>query len=107
DHRAELAGPHHPGDQRAAGPGRALRAAAARARPRPTRAAEGGRALTRRPRFAQGAERMRHTRFFKPEHAGLMHSPSWLRCEKLIKAFEEAWRREQAPRIADYLHAEG
>jgi predicted ATPase len=34
-------------------------------------------------------------------------SPSWSRCEDLIKAFESAWRSGQFPRIADYLWSEG
>ncbi|MCI0461198.1 MAG: serine/threonine-protein kinase, partial [Gemmataceae bacterium] len=49
---------------------------------------------------------MRRTRFSNPEHFQLMTSPSWSRCEGLIKAFEEAWRRGPAPGIADYLRAE-
>jgi predicted ATPase/tRNA A-37 threonylcarbamoyl transferase component Bud32 len=50
---------------------------------------------------------MRETRFSNPELVPLLSSPSWSRCEGLIKAFEEAWRRGQVPSIGDYLHADG
>ena len=50
---------------------------------------------------------MRRTRFSNPEHIWLLSSPSWSVCEGLIKAFEEAWRRGQAPVITDYLRADG
>src|SRR5262249_31955103 len=33
--------------------------------------------------------------------------PGWARCEALLKAFEQAWRRGEAPALADYLLADG
>jgi predicted ATPase len=47
------------------------------------------------------------TRFSNPEHVWQLTSPSWSRCEGLIKSFEEAWRRGSAPDLEDYLRAEG
>jgi predicted ATPase len=37
----------------------------------------------------------------------LLNSPAWSDCERLIKAFEAAWRRGDAPGIEEYLRAEG
>ncbi len=50
---------------------------------------------------------MQRTRFSKPEHDWPLTGPTWSLCEGLIKAFEDAWRRGQAPAIADYLRADG
>jgi hypothetical protein len=47
------------------------------------------------------------SRFSDPEHAELLASPSWSRCEGLIRDFEDAWRRGREPALADYLQAEG
>ncbi|MCI0458902.1 MAG: protein kinase [Gemmataceae bacterium] len=46
---------------------------------------------------------MRRTRFSNPEHSWLLAGPSWSFCEGLIKAFEDAWQRGQAPAVADFL----
>src|SRR5262249_28123867 len=46
-------------------------------------------------------------RFSSPDLLALLGSPAWSRCEGLIKSFEEAWRRGQAPAIRDYLNADG
>jgi predicted ATPase len=45
--------------------------------------------------------------FSDPEQARLLDSPDWPACERLIKAFEDAWRRGDAPAIRDHLAAEG
>src|SRR5438067_1270803 len=42
-----------------------------------------------------------------PARARLLASPAWGRCEGLIRAFEAAWGRGEAPAIRDYLRAEG
>jgi predicted ATPase len=41
------------------------------------------------------------------EDAPHLGSPSWSACELLIKAFEEAWGRNEAPDIGKYLRAGG
>jgi predicted ATPase/predicted Ser/Thr protein kinase len=41
------------------------------------------------------------------EHRSLLSTPAWSDCERLIKAFEEAWRHDRAPGIEDYLRADG
>jgi predicted ATPase len=43
----------------------------------------------------------------KSENLPFLISPAWSDCEALIKAFEQAWRRNEAPGIADYLRADG
>src|SRR5262245_64186208 len=50
---------------------------------------------------------MRQTRFLSPEHSRLLNSPSWTRCEKIIKSFEEAWRRGESPTIEGFLNVDG
>src|SRR5262245_40815355 len=50
---------------------------------------------------------MGRSRISNPEHLRLLASPSWSRCEGLLKAFEEAWRRGPAPAVEDFLHADG
>jgi predicted ATPase len=41
------------------------------------------------------------------ENEPLLGGPAWSACELLIKAFEEAWRRNEAPDIDKYLRADG
>src|SRR5207248_3546425 len=55
----------------------------------------------------RGARCMGQTRFSDPEHVRVLADPAWARCEGLIKAFEEAWRRGPAPGLGDYLRADG
>ncbi|MCI0380815.1 MAG: protein kinase [Gemmataceae bacterium] len=50
---------------------------------------------------------MQWTRYDDPEHAQLLASPSWSRCEALIKEFEVAWQSGLAPAIVDFLRIEG
>jgi serine/threonine protein kinase/predicted ATPase len=50
---------------------------------------------------------MRQSRFTNPELARMLADPAWAPCERLIKSFEDAWRRGPAPNIADYLCVAG
>jgi serine/threonine protein kinase/predicted ATPase len=50
---------------------------------------------------------MRWSKMAKSENRSLLNSPAWSDCERLIKAFEEAWRRGETPRLEDYLRADG
>src|SRR5690242_6756650 len=42
---------------------------------------------------------MAPVRLSNPELSALLGTPAWSRCEGVIKSFEEAWRRGQAPTI--------
>ena len=50
---------------------------------------------------------MRRSKMAGTENMPLMNSPAWSECEGLIKAFEAAWRRGDAPAIEEYLRTEG
>jgi adenylate cyclase len=50
---------------------------------------------------------MRRNHFDNSEYSHLLNSPGWSRCEALIQAFEEAWRRGETPVLREYLRAEG
>src|SRR5947199_5064280 len=43
----------------------------------------------------------------RPARARLLASPGWGRCEGLIRAFEAAWARGEAPALRDFLRADG
>ena len=45
--------------------------------------------------------------FDNPDPTPPPDGPTWSYCEGLIKAFEEAWRRGEAPAIRDYLRTDG
>lgn len=49
---------------------------------------------------------MQCSRFEDPGHQELLASPSWSRCEGLIKSFEESWRAGRMPAIEDYLRVD-
>src|SRR5436190_5342794 len=50
---------------------------------------------------------MRRARSESAERARLSDGPGWTRCEALIKAFEEAWGRGEAPALSAYLEHAG
>jgi serine/threonine protein kinase/predicted ATPase len=50
---------------------------------------------------------MRRFNITSHDSAQLLSSPAWSHCEVLIRAFEEAWRRGDAPRIQEYLRVDG
>src|SRR5215204_5745329 len=50
---------------------------------------------------------MPRTSFSNSELATLLGSPAWVRCEQLIRQFEQAWRVGPDPAIGDYLRVEG
>jgi predicted ATPase/predicted Ser/Thr protein kinase len=58
-------------------------------------------------RGAEGSPLMRRTRISDLEHLRLLASDSWSPCEALVKAFEDAWRRGDAPALADFVRADG
>jgi predicted ATPase len=47
------------------------------------------------------------SRFTNPELARMLADPAWAPCERLIKAFEDAWRRGPAPTIGAFLQVDG
>jgi len=49
---------------------------------------------------------MSTTRWYNPDRARDLAGPAWPRCEELIRQFEAAWQRGEAPAIEDYLQAE-
>jgi hypothetical protein len=42
-----------------------------------------------------------------PDPWNAQTDPSWYECEGVIKALEDAWRRSEAPAVADYLPTSG
>src|SRR4051812_43623001 len=41
------------------------------------------------------------------DHVEMLAGSSWPRCEALLRAFEQAWSRGEAPSVADFLRADG
>jgi predicted ATPase len=43
------------------------------------------------------------TNRYRSDHAAVLAGPDWLRCEELIRQFEDAWARKQAPAIEEFV----